>query len=135
MPTPDYYRILELDERATPAEVRSAFRRAALAHHPDRNGGSAQATARFKQIREAYEVLRDPARRAAYRRPVAPAPPKRNGSAAYRAGRAEVPRVADETNASLAAEVAEAFKALRQLRAGMELERSFKKLIQYLERL
>jgi DnaJ-class molecular chaperone len=135
MPTPDFYQILELDERATPAEVRSAYRRAALAHHPDRNGGSAQATERFKRIREAYEVLSDPVRRAAYRRPVAPAPPNRNGAATYRTRRADILRDADEPDASFAAEIAEAFKALRQLRAGMDLERSFKKLIRYLEQL
>lgn len=51
------YRALDLKPGATQAEIKAAFRRLALAYHPDRHGGSAAAAARFREIAEAYKVL------------------------------------------------------------------------------
>jgi molecular chaperone DnaJ len=64
----DYYEVLEVQRTSDEVELKSAFRKLAMRHHPDRNGGSAEATARFKEINEAYTVLSDPNKRAAYDR-------------------------------------------------------------------
>jgi molecular chaperone DnaJ len=64
----DYYELLEVGRTCDDAELKSAFRKLAMKHHPDRNGGSAEATSRFKEINEAYSVLSDPNKRAAYDR-------------------------------------------------------------------
>jgi molecular chaperone DnaJ len=64
----DYYEVLEVQRTSDEAELKSAFRKLAMQHHPDRNGGSAEATARFKEINEAYTVLSDANKRAAYDR-------------------------------------------------------------------
>lgn len=53
----DYYKILELDPRATLADIKKAYRKLALLHHPDRNNESKTAQARFDLIKEAYETL------------------------------------------------------------------------------
>ena len=60
-----YYEILQVTQEADPEVIEAAYRRLALKYHPDRNPGSDQQE-RMKQINEAYEVLRDPARRAEY---------------------------------------------------------------------
>ncbi len=62
----DYYEVLELGRDATPEQIKSAYRKAALQHHPDRNPGDRQAEARFKEAAEAYAVLSDPDKRARY---------------------------------------------------------------------
>lgn len=63
----DYYQILGVAPGASAEEVKKAFRRLALEHHPDRNpGNEKQAEARFKEINEAYSVLADEARRREY---------------------------------------------------------------------
>jgi curved DNA-binding protein CbpA len=62
----DYYKILETKPRATPTEIKKAFRRLALQYHPDRNIGNHLAEAQFKEIQEAYEVLSDPEKRKEY---------------------------------------------------------------------
>jgi curved DNA-binding protein len=64
----EYYKILDLSPNASEEEVRKAYRRLALRHHPDRNPGDAAAEERFKEIAEAYGVLMDPAKRAAFDR-------------------------------------------------------------------
>jgi molecular chaperone DnaJ len=64
----DYYEILGVDRSADDAGLKSAFRKLAMEHHPDRNGGCENATGRFKEINEAYSVLSDPQKRAAYDR-------------------------------------------------------------------
>ncbi len=64
----DYYEILGVDRGADEAALKSAFRKQAMEHHPDRNGGCEDAEARFKEINEAYSVLSDPQKRAAYDR-------------------------------------------------------------------
>ena len=64
----DYYETLEVDTGATPEEIKKSYRRLAMKYHPDRNQGNAEAEARFKEINEAYEVLKDEQKRAAYDR-------------------------------------------------------------------
>jgi molecular chaperone DnaJ len=62
----DYYEALGLPRNATEAELKQAYRRLAMKFHPDRNPGDAEAEASFKEIKEAWEVLKDPRKRAAY---------------------------------------------------------------------
>lgn len=64
----DYYEVLGVARGAGEADLKSAFRKLAMKYHPDRNPGDAEAEHRFKDINEAYEVLRDPDKRAAYDR-------------------------------------------------------------------
>ncbi|MFH1840710.1 MAG: DnaJ C-terminal domain-containing protein [Candidatus Shapirobacteria bacterium] len=61
----DYYEILGVAQKATAAELKKAYRRLALQWHPDRNK-SAEATEKFKEINEAYEVLNNTKKREAY---------------------------------------------------------------------
>ncbi|WP_296166438.1 molecular chaperone DnaJ [uncultured Brevundimonas sp.] len=68
MATRDYYEILEVERTIDAAGLKSAYRKLAMTHHPDRNGGSEDSMARFKEISEAYTVLSDPQKRAAYDR-------------------------------------------------------------------
>lgn len=63
----DYYEILGVSRAASVEEVKRAYRRLAMEYHPDRNR-DATAEARFKELSEAYEVLRDPQKRATYDR-------------------------------------------------------------------
>ena len=62
----DYYEVLGVGRNASPAELKKAFRKAALKHHPDRNPGDKEAEAKFKEAAEAYEVLSDSQKRARY---------------------------------------------------------------------
>ncbi len=64
----DYYDLLGVARQADGSELKSAFRKLAMEHHPDRNGGCEDASTRFKEINEAYSVLSDPDKRAAYDR-------------------------------------------------------------------
>ncbi|WP_425995160.1 molecular chaperone DnaJ [Caulobacter sp. DWR1-3-2b1] len=64
----DYYEILGVTRTADDAGLKAAFRKLAMEHHPDRNGGCEDASGRFKEINEAYSVLSDPQKRAAYDR-------------------------------------------------------------------
>ena len=67
----DHYATLGLDRRCTLAQIRAAYRLLAKRHHPDLNGGSAEASARSQELNSAHEVLSDPARRRAYDRELA----------------------------------------------------------------
>jgi len=64
--TRDYYEILGVGRSATDAEIKSAYRKLALKHHPDRNQGNKEAEEKFKEAAEAYSVLCDPQKRQRY---------------------------------------------------------------------
>ena len=64
----DYYEVLGVAKTCTDADLKSAYRRLALKHHPDRNPGDKAAEEAFKEASEAYEVLADAQKRAAYDR-------------------------------------------------------------------
>ncbi len=66
MPKADYYEVLCVTRNASEAELKKAYRRMAMKYHPDRNPDDAEAEVRFKEVKEAYEVLSDPQKRAAY---------------------------------------------------------------------
>ena len=62
----DYYEILNVARNASEAEIKQAYRRLAMKHHTDRNPGDQVAEEKFKEAKEAYEVLTDSRKRAAY---------------------------------------------------------------------
>jgi molecular chaperone DnaJ len=64
----DYYEILGVARGASEADCKAAFRKLAMQHHPDRNPGDNDCEHKFKELNEAYEVLKDPDKRAAYDR-------------------------------------------------------------------
>src|SRR5579863_8948410 len=64
----DYYDVLGLKKGASPDELKKQFRKLAMDHHPDRNPNDKQAEAKFKELNEAYDVLKDEQKRAAYDR-------------------------------------------------------------------
>jgi molecular chaperone DnaJ len=64
----DYYEILGCPRNCSPDDLKKAYRKKAMDHHPDRNHGNKDAEHKFKEINEAYEILSDPQRRAAYDR-------------------------------------------------------------------
>ena len=68
MATRDYYEVLEVERTIDAAGLKAAYRKLAMQHHPDRNGGCEDSMARFKEISEAYSVLSDDQKRAAYDR-------------------------------------------------------------------
>jgi len=63
-----YYETLSVERTATETDIKAAFRKHAMQCHPDRNPGDKDAEHRFKEVNEAYEVLKDPEKRAAYDR-------------------------------------------------------------------
>src|ERR1700684_209524 len=63
-----YYETLSIERTASEGEIKASFRKHAMQHHPDRNPGNSEAEHRFKEINEAYEILKDPNKRAAYDR-------------------------------------------------------------------
>lgn len=62
----DYYEVLGVAKNASEGDLKTAFRRCAMKYHPDRTGGDAEAQERFKECKQAYEVLGDPAKRRLY---------------------------------------------------------------------
>jgi molecular chaperone DnaJ len=64
----DYYEILGVERSADDGVLKASYRKLAMEHHPDRNGGCEEAEGRFKEINEAYSILSDAQKRAAYDR-------------------------------------------------------------------
>src|SRR5215472_9982584 len=64
----DYYATLGVTRDASAEDLKKAYRKLAMQHHPDRNPGDRQAEAKFKEINEAYDILKDDQKRAAYDR-------------------------------------------------------------------
>lgn len=64
----DYYQVMGVAKNASEAELKKAYRRLAMKYHPDRNTGddASEAEVKFKEAKEAYEILSDPQKRAAY---------------------------------------------------------------------
>jgi len=62
----DYYKILGIEKDATEPEIKKAYRKLAIVHHPDKNPDDEQAADRFKEIQEAHETLSDSQKRARY---------------------------------------------------------------------
>src|SRR6266849_5459371 len=64
----DYYDVLGVPREASAAQIKKAYRKLALQHHPDRNPGDKSSEEQFKLAAEAYEVLSDPEKRSVYDR-------------------------------------------------------------------
>jgi DnaJ-class molecular chaperone len=62
----EYYKVLGVDRNASDDTIRSAYKKLALKHHPDKNKGDPMAEEKFKEVSEAFEVLKDPIKREAY---------------------------------------------------------------------
>jgi len=62
----DYYKILGVERKASADDIRKAYRKLAMQHHPDKNPGDKKAEDKFKEINEAYQVLSDDQKRARY---------------------------------------------------------------------
>src|SRR5271168_3956358 len=63
---PDYYKTLGVEKKATPEEIKKAYRKLARKYHPDTNPDDKQAEERFKEISQAHDVLGDPDKRKQY---------------------------------------------------------------------
>ena len=141
-PQRDHYYVLGIDETASDADVRAAYRRAARSNHPDLNPHDPLAGERMRIVQQAYEVLGDPARRAAYRRPGSPAASPRSAGAAVaehpERGASAAPRPdrgSSGQRTDLSPEVAEVFIALGSLARRAKVQKRFHQLVRYLERL
>src|SRR3954470_10523907 len=64
----DYYELLGVGRTASADDIKKAFRKLAMQHHPDRNQGDKDAEKKFKTVNHAYDILKDPEKRAAYDR-------------------------------------------------------------------
>jgi molecular chaperone DnaJ len=62
----DFYKILGVEKGADAADIKKAYRKLAMKYHPDQNKGDAKAEAKFKEISEAYDILKDEQKRTAY---------------------------------------------------------------------
>src|SRR6266542_3896395 len=124
----EYYETLGIGEGATTAQVRSAYRRAARAHHPDLNPGDAGAADRFKRVREAYEALSDPNRRAIHVRRAAGESRPQQGSGSYTAAWGSNRWPSPPGAARLGPDVLEALLLLRAFAQQAQLERRVRTL-------
>ena len=64
----DYYELLECERTADAATIKSSYRKLAMKYHPDRNPDSKESEEKFKEVKEAYEMLTNPEKREAYDR-------------------------------------------------------------------
>src|SRR5947208_310458 len=64
----DFYEVLGLSKSANADDLKKAYRKMAMQYHPDRNAGDEKAAEQFREINEAYDVLKDDQKRAAYDR-------------------------------------------------------------------
>src|SRR6476661_7565381 len=78
----DFYGVLGVERGASDDDIKKAYRKLAMTYHPDRNNGAKESEEKFKEITEAYDVLRDPQKRAAYDR-YGEAGLKRGGGGGY----------------------------------------------------
>ena len=62
----DYYEVLGLDKGATEREIKKAYKRLAMKYHPDRTAGDKELEAKFKEVKEAYEILSNAQKRQQY---------------------------------------------------------------------
>ena len=62
----DYYDTLGLNRQASDTEIKKAYKKLAMKHHPDRNSGNAESTETFKEVKKAYDVLSDPQKKSMY---------------------------------------------------------------------
>src|SRR6056300_867496 len=62
----DFYDTLGVSRNASDADIKSAYRKLAMKYHPDRNQGDATAEQKFKDVSQAYEILKDPKKRQTY---------------------------------------------------------------------
>jgi DnaJ-class molecular chaperone len=63
---PTHYEVLDVDQNASEQDIKKSYRKLSLQYHPDRNGGDAAATEKYKQINEAHEILSDQQKREQY---------------------------------------------------------------------
>jgi DnaJ-class molecular chaperone len=63
---PTHYEVLDVDQNASEQDIKKSYRKLSLQYHPDRNGGDAAATEKYKKINEAHEILSDPQKREQY---------------------------------------------------------------------
>lgn len=66
MDVKDYYKILGVDKSSSPDQIKSAYRKLAMKYHPDKTKGDKTAEEKFKEVNEAYEVLKDPEKKKKY---------------------------------------------------------------------
>src|SRR5437667_11694809 len=64
----DFYELLGVSRTASAEDIKKAFRKLAMQHHPDRNPGDKGSEKKFKDLTHAYDILKDPEKRAAYDR-------------------------------------------------------------------
>ena len=62
----DFYQTLGVDKKASAEDLKKAYRKLAMQYHPDKNKDNKEAESKFKEISEAYDVLKDDQKRAAY---------------------------------------------------------------------
>src|SRR4051812_13684645 len=105
----DYYEVLGVARGANDAELKAAYRKLAMKYHPDRNSGDKDSEHKFKEINEAYDVLKDGDKRAAY---------DRYGHAAFEQGGAWAPAGSAPISAQPSPIFSKAFSECRVARAG-----------------
>ena len=131
-PEIDHYAVLRVSREASPDEIRAAYRRAARASHPDLNPGDQTATERFKQVRIAYDVLDDPARRVAYDSETRTSPAPRAAPHRAPSDPRPVPTTTEEP-VSLARELGLTVRAIRVMARRSGFGGRVRRLMHYLE--